>query len=191
MKLRLITAALASTATLLAASAHAAGAGPLPVTCGSSLDTTFSVGYASACQGPLVGTLGAGAVDTATFGSQLFTLAGTTTDASGRFTANPGSVQWGELFLAAPQTGLFVLGLQGGGTYSLYLFDGGSTGLGSIEFDTRGITQGFAGLAGPSLTQAALFTSAVPEPGTYGFMLSGLLGLGLLAHRRRVAETRR
>lgn len=191
MKLHLATAAIATAAMLLAVPAQAAGGGTVTVDCSSSLDTVFSTGYASDCQGPLVGALGTGAVDTATFGSQLYTLAGTTTDASGRFSTNPGSVQWGELFLSAPQTGLFVLGLQGGGTYSLYLFNGGPSGLGSIEFDTYGITQGFAGPAAPSLTQAAIFTSAVPEPGTYAFMLSGLLVLGLLAQRRRAAAPKR
>lgn len=139
----------------------------------------------------MAGVLGSGGINSATFGSQLYTLAGTTVDASGRFSANPGSVQWGELVLSAPQTGPFVLGLQGGGTYSLYLFNGGSGGLGAIEFDTYGITQGLAGLVAPNLTQAALFTSAVPEPSTSAFMLSGLLGLSLLAQRRRAAASKR
>jgi hypothetical protein len=191
MNLRLSSAAVAASATLLALPAHASFGSPGAVSCSDSLSTVFATGYASACQGPMAGSLGAGAVDTATFGSQMYTLAGTTLDASGRFNADPGSVQWGELFLSAAQSGLFVLGLQGGGTYSLYLFNGGGSGLGSIEFDTYGITQGFAGLAAPSLTQAAIFTSAVPEPGTYAFMLSGLLGLGLLAQRRRAAAPKR
>ncbi len=191
MKLCLLTAALATAAALLAVPAHAAGGGPVTVTCSSSLDTVFSAGYAADCQGPLVGTLGAGAVDSATFDSQFYALAGTTTDVSGRFSAHPGSVQWGELFLSAPQTGLFVLGLEGGGTYSLYLFNGGGSGLSAVEFDTYGLTQGFAGLAAPRLTQAAIFTSAVPEPATYALMLSGLLGLSLLAQRRRAAAPKR
>ena len=190
MNIRHIACALALSAAPFLGSAHASGGGPLVVTCGNSLSTVFATGYDAQCQGPLVGALGAGAVDTAIFGSQLFTLAGTTLDASGRFSANPGNVQFGELLLSAPQTGPFVLGIQGGGTYSLYLFNGGG-GLGSIEFDTYGITQGFAGLAAPGLTQAAIFTSAVPEPGTYAFMLSGLLMLGLLAQRRRAAVPKR
>lgn len=191
MKLRLITTALASSATMLGLSAQASVGGPGSVACSNSLSTVYAAGYASDCQGPLAGTLGAGVVDSATFGTQTYTLAGTTLDASGRFSANPGSVQWGVLLLTAAQSGPFVLGLQGGGTYSLYLFNGGSSGLSAIEFDTYGITQGFAGLAAPSLTQAAIFTSAVPEPGTYAFMLSGLLALGLLAQARRAAAPKR
>ena len=191
MKLRLITTALAASTALFSVSAQASAGGSGAVTCGDSLSTVFAAGYAEKCQGPLAGTLGVGAVDTATFGSQLYTLAGTTMDAPGRFSADPGSVQWGELFLSAPQTGLFVLGLQGGGTYSLYLFNGGGSGLNSIEFDTYGVTQGFAGLAAPRLTQAAIFTSAVPEPSTYAFMLSGLLALGLVVQHRRAAATKR
>ena len=61
----------------------------------------------------------------------------------------------------------------------------------AARFDTYGSTQGFAGLAGPSLTKAAIFTSAVPEPDTCAFMLSGLLGLGLLEQRRHAAAPRR
>ena len=196
MKIQLVTAALAASATLFAAPAQAAGGSVTPVACGSSLGTVFAAGYALACQGPNAGTIGSGGggisggsggIDTATFAGQTFTLAGTTLDGSGSFSANPGSVQWGELLLSAPQTGRFVLGLQGGGTYSLYLFNGGSTGLAAVEFDTYGITQGLSGLAAPNLTQAALFTSAVPEPGTYAFMLSGLVAMAFLSQRRRVA----
>jgi hypothetical protein len=61
----------------------------------------------------------------------------------------------------------------------------------AVRFDTYGTTQGFAGLAGPSLTQATIFTSAVPEPGTYAFMLSVLLGLCLLEQRRHAAAPKR
>lgn len=185
MNLRLVTAALAASASLFAVPAQAAVGGPGSVTCGDSLPTIFAIGYAGDCQGPLAGTIGTGAVASATFGSQLYTLMGTTLDASGAFSANPGSVSWGELQLTAMQTGPFVLGLQSGGIFSLYLFNGGSAGLASIEFDTYGLTQD-----GPNLTQAALFTVAVPEPGTYAFMLSGLLVLGFLAKRRRAAEPR-
>ena len=186
MKLRLITAALAASASLFAVPAQAAVGGPGSVACGDSLPTVFAAGYAGDCQGPLVGTIGTGAVATATFGSQLYTLIGTTLDASGAFSASPVGEFFGELQLAALRTGPFVLGLQAGGTYSLYLFNGGSAGLSSIEFDTYGLA-----LNGPNLTQAALFAAAVPEPGTYAFMLTGLLVLGFLAQRRRAAEPRR
>jgi len=191
MNARHIASAAALVAAAFVTPAHTAPGGSFPVACGNSLSTVFAAGYDSQCQGPTVGTLGGGGIMSATFGAQLYTLAGTTLDASGRFSAQTGALQWGELFLSAPQTGPFVLGLQGGGTYSLYLFNGGSAGLAAIEFDTYGLTQGFAGLAAPSLTQAAIFTSAVPEPGTYAFMLSGLLMLGWLAQRRRAAAPMR
>ena len=193
MKNQHITAALAASATLFALPAQAAfGGGAEPVSCSSSPTISYADNYSGNCQGPLPGTLGEGAVDTAMFGAQRYTLVATTLDGSGRLGANLGSAsaQWGDLLLSAAQTAPFVLGMQGGGTYSLYLFNGGTTGL-SIEFDTAGITLGPGGLSSPPLSQAALFTAAVPEPGTYALMLSGLLVLGFLAKHRRAAEPRR
>jgi PEP-CTERM motif len=194
MQLRHLTAALAASASLFAVPAQAAAGGP-GVSCSSSMTTVFGndTHYAGDCQGPLVGTLGAGLAASATFGTQLYTLFATTLDGSNRLGASLGdaSAAWGSLLLSAPRTGSFVLGLQGGGTYSLYLFNSGTTGLSAIEFDTGGITQGLSGPGSPLFSQAALFTAAVPEPGTYAFMLSGLLVLGFLAQRRRAAETRR
>lgn len=185
MNARQIANAAAFAACAFVAPAQAASAGPGAVECGSSLSTVFAAGYAGQCQGPLAGALGSGGISHATFGGQSYTLAGSTRDASGRFNADPGSVQWGELFLSAPQTGNFVLGLQGGDSYSLYLFNGGSAGLSAIEFDTQGLARitdsGFGGLVAPGLTQATLFTSAVPEPGAYALMLAGLAVLTSLS----------
>ena len=121
---------------------------------------------------PAQAAVGSGAAATVTCGSPLGTV----------FSAGDA---------ADCQEHSFVLGVQGGGTYSLFLFNGGGSGSSAVEFHTYSVTQGFAGLAAPRLTQAATFTSAVPEPATYAFMLSGLLVLGLLAQRRRAAAPTR
>jgi hypothetical protein len=167
---------------------HAGRDKPAPtVSCAQSFTTLANAGYV-ACQGPLPGNVAAGQVNSASFaGFGSFELAGTTDDGSDVFAANPGNDALGTLTLASPQTGLFVIGLKGGPTYSLYLFDGAAAGPGGIstlDFDTLGITGG-GGKAGPGLSHAALFTSPIPEPGTWALMGAGLALVGGLARRRR------
>lgn len=79
--------------------------------------------------------------------------------------------------------GLFVIGLKQADRYSLYLFDGGSQGVGTILFDVAGVvgqqTGGFSHAAylGPALTP-------VPEPGAFSLWLAGLSALAFMARRR-------
>jgi hypothetical protein len=188
MNLHPLLLAAALGAPLLSATAWAKGPGPAPtVTCAQSFATVANAGYI-ACQGPLPGNIAAGQVNSASFaGFGSFELAGTTDDGSDVFAANPGNVGLGTLTLGSPQTGLFVIGLKGGPTYSLYLFDGaaaGPAGIGALTFDTLGITKG-NGSAGPGLSHAALFMAPVPEPGTWALMAAGLALVGGLAQRRR------
>jgi PEP-CTERM motif len=183
MKLRHIATSLCFLAATAATPAFAS-AGPSPVLCGNSFATTLgNAGYIS-CQGPTVGNIAANQNNVATFaGYGSFDFAGASNDGSGVFTQDIKDVTAGQFTLSTPQTGLFVFGLKGGNTYSLYLFDGGSTGISQLSFDTFGIAKG-NGLAGPGLSHAALFTTAVPEPETWALMLGGLCAVGAFARRR-------
>lgn len=182
--------ALAVAATLAAAvclPAHAVvDVEAPPVACTDSLMTFLNDGYA-ACQGPVAGAIGAAlpTVSFAGFGS--FHFAGATDDASGAFLANPGAIDFGTLALAQGRNGNFVIGVQGGGTYSLYLYGVGDAGASTLSVDTFGVVDA-SGSAGPSLTRAALYvTSPVPEPATAA-MFGVALAAGAVLRRRRGAE---
>ncbi len=158
------------------------------VQCGNSAATVGNVGYIS-CQGALGGNIAAGQTDTAMFaGYGSFGLVGTSGSAGfGPFSANPGSGTSGVLNFDSPQTGYFVLGIQGGPTYSLYLFNGGLAGITALSFSTFGIAT-VDGNPGPNLSQLALFAAPVPEPSTYALMLAGLAVVGSIAGRRRTSN---
>jgi hypothetical protein len=180
MSLRTTLAAVAL-ALAFATPAFAAVDGSSTIGCADSFMSFTNDGYIS-CRGPLAGDIATlGSVSFADVGSLRFV--GLTGDGSGAFAAHPGASEFGLLQFGQVQYGNFVIGLQGGGGYSLYLFNGGGAGIGSINYDTFGIVDS-AGVAGPNFTDAALFAGAVPEPTPVTLLLAGLATLGFVARRR-------
>ena len=182
--MRLKTSFFAAALGLLSLNAHAF----MGVQCSDSAATLGNAGYIS-CQGALGGNIAAGQTDSATFaGFGTFSLVGTSDAAAfGPFTANPSGATSGVLGFDTPQAGYFVLGIKGGPTYSLYLFNGGVAGISALNFDTLGIATD-NGSAGPGLSHLALFAVPVPEPGTYALMLAGLAVVACLARRRSLGN---
>jgi hypothetical protein len=119
-----------------------------------------------------------------------FTLVGKSDDEnSGPFVGNPDQ-STGTLTFDTAITGLFVIGLKASESFSFYLFDGGMSGLTSIDFSTAGVSLNNQGVA-QGLSHAALFVlengqvPGIPEPQTYALMLGGLGALAMVARRRR------
>lgn len=188
MNLHFTLAAVAMAA--IAAPAAAKQPPPTPMFCYESAATTGNAGYID-CQGPTPGNIAPGQVNSATFaGYGTFDLVGKTDDpGSGPFASNPAPAKSGTISFDSAQKGYFVLGIKGGDDFSLYLFNGGTTGITSLRWDTDGIYAGNvndASKRGPDLSHLALFTQAVPEPETYALMLAGLAALGFVARRRAV-----
>lgn len=187
---------------LIAASALVAFSSPaqaltlkLPA-CSASNVTTMQPGYVS-CLGSYVGNMdnqltGSSGVFAAInsgfqfstntyFSSEYFSANGNP------FAQNEGSRDDGIINFDHAYTGKFVLGLKQANGFSLYLFNGSNVpgGISQIAYDTNGVQNN----GGRILSHAGFFgtptVSPVPEAGTYGMMLAGLAGLGLLARRRR------
>ena len=112
---------------------------------------------------------------------------------SGPFSANPG-VPSGDLVFDNRIFGQFVIGLQGGAqgseNYSYYLFNNGTVGTQSLQYDTQGLINSGTVPGGP-LTFAALYTpqgaqgGTVPEPAGVALAAAAFGALALTTRRRR------
>jgi hypothetical protein len=208
--LYLALAGLSSTSALAAPSQCALG----------TLTATFanaSTASYTDCTGAWDGNLAPNtAIDIATiigleFGLSPAPLIGKTGDATNPWTSDPGSVPSGLLSFASAYGGLFVVGLHGGdqnaplypnvpvnggGDFSLYLFDGSlNGGITSISFNMLGVSVNRNG-AGRNLSHAALYGGQVvprpdlapvpvPEPTGLALVLTGLVAAGSVRRRTR------
>ena len=178
---KLLLTALATSALFAASAARAE----------NCLDSTTTPSYLS-CAGSFTGNLNGSASEltslTTLFGG-TWTYGGKSDDSgSGPFTSNPGGSS-GTLTFDTAMFGTFVIGLKAATQYSFFRFDGGSTGITTIDFDTFGVAQNGQGIA-QALSHAALYLGTgvpgvVAEPETYALLLAGLGVLGFVARRRR------
>ncbi len=99
----------------------------------------------------------------------------------------------GHITFTSPITGYFSMVLKSSNQFSIYLFDGGSTGLGGINFTDIGTSLNAHGII-QDLSHASLYAwngptppvvTATPEPASFVLMGSGLLGLVAFRRRRR------
>jgi hypothetical protein len=99
---------------------------------------------------------------------------------SGPFASNP-ETNLGTLTFDSPITGQFALSLKAGNAFSLFYYNP-PVPVSEIDFNTLGVSINGNGIA-RDLSHATLY--AVPQAGTYGFMLVGLGMVGFAAARRR------
>lgn len=145
---------------------------------------------ATSCAGAFLGNNKNQAVDVlaqlTSFGG-TWSLLGSSDDANnGPFTSNPAGIT-GTLTFDNIITGPFVLAVKAGNAFSLYYFLNGGAGVASVVYTTAGVSIN-ANEIPNGLSHASLYTrvsSVVPEPSTYVLFATGLLGLALVARRRR------
>lgn len=84
----------------------------------------------------------------------------------------------------AKATGLFVIGLKQANRYSFYLFDGGTAGIDTIDFNVLGVVSKQTDGLSHAVYLGNALTAPVPEPESYALMLAGLGAIGFVARRR-------
>jgi hypothetical protein len=116
-------------------------------------------------------------------GNVPWTLVGSSDDSdNGPFSSVSGGTS-GTLSFDNAITGFFAVSLMSANSFSVYLFNGGSDGISSIDYSTFGVSLNAIGMP-QDLSHATLITP-IPEPETYALMAAGLGIVGWLARRRR------
>lgn len=98
----------------------------------------------------------------------------------------------GTVNFTSPVTGYFVILLKSSTNFSMYLYDGGTTGVNSINFTDLGVSLNHNGMI-QGLSHASLYSwtgppptvTSTPEPSTIVLMASGFAGIVAFSRRRR------
>ncbi|MEB3272259.1 MAG: PEP-CTERM sorting domain-containing protein [Prochlorothrix sp.] len=192
--MKTIATFLASSAVAALAMAAPAQAAMIGGDCGDSTIDAVTTGTYLGCSGAYEGNDSNDQENVmnalSTLGSNLGLASGTwgydsddksDADGNGVFTSNPGGSS-GTLSFDSPMYGIFAVALKASTYYSIFVFDGGTTGISSFDFTTDGVA--INNDDGAGLSHATFYSyNAVPEPLTL-LGTAAALGMGVVMRRR-------